>query len=587
MHPETEYEGTGDTYSRYPVPYQALRRDPKVPVNSTSSTANLLQNRASFASLGSANPFNDPASPAGSEKWASTYDVSGFNPYSGQEKGLILYRDEIEDDDDDHMPKDDDDEKFKTRFRDHFHRRSAVSTVGGIFLVLGLLTIFIILPILFFTGSAHIPLPGADYSWSPEEGLTWATVNDRKYPLLTNIRTGLIDPDTPNTAMTRKSTFDGSDLKLVFSDEFNRPNRTFYPGDDPYWTAPDFWYGATQDMDWYDPDAVTTWGGTLQLRLDRFDNHNLQYRSGMLNSWNQLCFKGGVFEISLSLPGPAGVPGLWPGAWTMGNLGRPGYKATTEGLWPYTYNSCDVGITPNQSSPDGLSHLPGQKLPSCTCPGEDHPSPGTGRGAPEIDILEASVDPTNFLGVVTQSYQVAPFDVYYRPNSDFLEIPNYNTTSMNGYCGGPFQQAISGTTVLNYDWYDGTAYQKYAFEYVPGTSEGKIAWFVGEDPSFVMDGRAIGQNGNVAPRVVSEEPMSMVLNLGFSTAWGMILLDKLRFPTVMRVDYVRIYQRPGHESVTCDPPGYPTTEYIKKHAVAYNNPNLTVGEHFSRPCVRC
>jgi hypothetical protein len=99
---------------------------------------------------------------------------------------------------------------------------------------------------------------------------------------------------------------------------------------------------------------------------------------------------------------------------------------------------------------------------------------------------------------------------------------------------------------------------------------------VGEDRSFMMDGRAIAQNGNVAPRVVSQEPMSLVLNLGISTAWGEILLDQLRFPTVMRIDYVRIYRRPGIESITCDPPGYPATEYIKNHAVAYNNPNLTV-----------
>jgi hypothetical protein len=26
----------------------------------------------------------------------------------------------------------------------------------------------------------------------------------------------------------------------------------------------------------------------------------------------------------------------WPGAWTMGNLARPGYPATTDGMWPYT-----------------------------------------------------------------------------------------------------------------------------------------------------------------------------------------------------------------------------------------------------------
>lgn len=91
----------------------------------------------------------------------------------------------------------------------------------------------------------------------------------------------------------------------------------------------------------------------------------------------------------------------------MGNLGRPGYLATTEGMWPYTYNECDAGITPNQSMSDGTSYLPGQRLPSCTCTGEEHPTPGKGRGAPEIDIAEVSADWGGLgIGVATQSYQV-------------------------------------------------------------------------------------------------------------------------------------------------------------------------------------
>ena len=518
------------------------------------------------------NPFND--SQADLEKWGYPDDsIGAFDPYYGGEKGFILYNNEVEADDKFHMPADDDDETYKAKLSDYFDRRSIVSTIGGIFLVLGLLCIFIVLPVLTFTTNVANPNAG---KYVINTGPAWAHVNNNTYPLLQNIRKGLIDPDTPASAMTRASTFDGSALQLVFSDEFNDNNRTFYPGDDPYWTGADLWYGATQDFEWYDPDAVTTSGGTLQMKLDRFPNHGLQYRSGMLNSWNQMCFKGGVFEVSVSLAGPSGVPGLWPGAWTMGNLGRPGYKATTEGVWPYTYNSCDAGITPNQSDPNGLSHLPGQKLNSCTCKGQDHPSPGTGRGAPEIDILEASVDPNNRIGVVTQSFQVAPFDVFYRPDSDYMAIPNYETTQMNTYCGGPFQQAVSGTTLLNNEWYDGAAYQKYAFEYIPGTSTGKIAWFVGEDPTLILDGRAIGPNGNVGARQISQEPMSMILNLGFSASWTQILLGDLKFPTVMHVDYVRIYQDPKHVSTTCDPPGYPTTDYIKNHPTAYNNYNLTV-----------
>ncbi len=484
-----------------------------------------------------------------------------------------IYINEKEDDDDLHMPYPDDDIRFKPKLKEYLSIDRLCPFIGGLIVILGLTGIFLILPILTYTGVARFGSPSDKH---PNDIEGWAYVNDVKYPLLSNIRTGLIDPTTPKSAMKRRG-IDGDGLELVFSDEFNGRNRTFYPGDDPFWTAPDMWYGATQDLEWYDPDAVTTEGGTLNLQLDNFINHGLQYRSGMLNSWNQICFKGGALEVSISLAGPAGTPGLWPGAWTMGNLGRPGYKATTEGVWPYTYNSCDAGITPNQSSPDGLSHLPGQKLSSCVCPGADHPTPGTGRGAPEIDVIEASVDPTNRLGVVTQSYQVAPFDVWYRPNYDFLEIPNYNTTQMNAYCGGPFQEAISGTTLLNKAWYDGNRYQRYAFEYSPGTgSKAQIGWFVGEEMSYRMTGDAIGPNGNIKSRIISEEPMSIILNLGFSTAWTQIDYPNLKFPTIMRVDYVRWYQKPGQTSVTCDPEGYETTEYIKTHPKAYYNYNLTV-----------
>lgn len=53
---------------------------------------------------------------------------------------------------------------------------------------------------------------------------------------------GLIDRDTPADAYTKASYQDGSELQLVFSDEFDVDGRTFYPGDDPYWEAEDLWY---------------------------------------------------------------------------------------------------------------------------------------------------------------------------------------------------------------------------------------------------------------------------------------------------------------------------------------------------------
>ncbi|KAG9921954.1 beta-glucan synthesis-associated, partial [Aureobasidium melanogenum] len=452
--------------------------------------------------------------------------------------------------------------------------------LGLAFMIIGLLSVFIMLPVLSWSGINIIgyndtPL---DQMWGyGDDAVTWATVNaSRKYPLLKNMRTGLIDPDTPKTERTRIGV-NGDTLNLVFSDEFNDINRTFYAGDDPYWYAPDFWYGATRDLEWYDPDAVTTWDGALHLQLDAFGNHGLQFRSGMLNSWNQLCFKGGMMEVSVSLPGPAGIHALWPGVWSLGNLGRPGYLATTEGTWPYTYNECDAGITPNQSDSSGMNKLPGQKLANCVCPGEDHPTPGKGRGAPEIDVIEVSADYGGLgLGVATQSYQIAPFDTWWYPNADFMEIPDYTLSFLNTWTGGPFQQAVSTTTMLNNDWYDGKAYQRYAFEYVPGnTSESFIAWTVAGQEMMKFDARAIGPNGNIGQRIISEEPMSMILNLGISENWVAINWSAVSWPAIMRIDYVRIYQKEGEESVTCDPPGFETTEYIRKHPEAYNNPNYT------------
>lgn len=499
-----------------------------------------------------------------------------------------LYMDQQEDDDDMHMPRWDDDKRHALHWRERLSRDNIVNTIGMILLLTGLISVFIVLPIVSYTGASLIPysyetpldqMPG--YGYDP-----WTHVNDRDYPLLQNLRTGLIDPDTPDSAKTRKSA-DGDDLILVFSDEFNEKNRTFYPGDDPFWYAPDFWYGATGDLEWYDPDAVNTGDGTLQLQLDAFANHGLGFRSGMLNSWNQLCFKGGAFEVSMSLPGPAGIHGLWPGAWTMGNLGRPGYLASTDGVWPYTYDSCDAGITPNQSQSDGLSFLPGQRLANCVCHGEDHPTPGTGRGAPEIDIAEVSGDYNGLkIGVATQSFQVAPFDIWYYPNYDFMENPNPEISLVNTWTGGPYQEAVSTTTMLNNSWYDGVQYQKYAFEYVPGSSsDSHITWYVGDEETMKFDARAIGPNGNVNQRIISEEPMSMILNLGFSHSWVDIDMANLRFPAVMRVDYVRWYQKEGQELVTCDPPGYETTDYIARHPVAYNNQNLTRWDEagYSRP----
>lgn len=499
-----------------------------------------------------------------------------FSPFGGYPASSFpLHIDEKEPDDYIHNPDPIADAYLdKHRFLNdlkHMDKRSTGGLIGLLALFIGAIALFIILPALTYTGVT-------DHG----EADVYEILTLYSYPQLGAIRTSLVDPDTPDDAKTREA-MNGDEWTLVFSDEFNAEGRTFYDGDDQFWTAPDIHYDATKDLEWYDPDASTTKNGTLQLRMDNYKNHNLFYRSGMLQSWNKLCYTQGILEVSSKLPNYGNVTGLWPGIWSLGNLARAGYLASSEAVWPYSYDSCDAGITANQSSQDGISYLLGQKLSACTCDGEDHPNPGTGRGAPEIDVIEGEVDTTLKVGVASQSLQVAPYDIWYIPDYDFVEIHNKSTTTMNTYTGGPFQQAVSAVTTLNTSWYefgdtDGHYFQKYGYEYLNDNDDGYIRWFVGDEPTMTLHATALHPDGNIGWRRIPKEPMSIILNLGISNNWAYIDWPSIMFPVTHTIDYVRIYQPSDNISLTCDPSDYPTYNYIENHPKAYQNPNLTSWE---------
>lgn len=550
-------------YDRYPTLAGSRVGSMATSLNSTTNLQdhhkkNSMISENSSNSDGSSNPFLVDA------------DFSPFGGYPAS--SFPLHIDEKEPDDYIHNPDPIadaylDKHRFLNDFK-HMDKRSAGGLIGLLALFLGAIALFVVLPALTYSGVV-------DHG----EGDVREILTFYSYPTLGAIRTSLVDPDTPKDAY-EKTSKSGDTWQLVFSDEFNAEGRTFYPGDSQFWTAPDIHYDATKDLEWYDPDASTTKNGTLQLRMDVFKNHDLFYRSGMLQSWNQMCFSQGHIEVSSKLPNFGNVSGLWPGLWTLGNLGRPGYLASTEAVWPYSYESCDAGITANQSSEDGISYLKGQKLSACVCDGEDHPNPGVGRGAPEIDILEGEIDTTLKVGVASQSYQVAPYDIWYIPDYDFVEIHNSSTTVMNTYCGGPFQQAISAVTTLNTSWYefgdtDGHHFQKYGYEFMSDNDDGYIRWFVGDNPTMTLNAAALHPDGNIDWRRVPKEPMSIILNLGISNNWAYIDWPSIMFPVTHSIDYVRVYQPPNAISITCDPPEYPTYDYIQNHLNAYQNPNLT------------
>ncbi|KAL8283741.1 hypothetical protein RQP46_005536 [Phenoliferia psychrophenolica] len=411
----------------------------------------------------------------------------------------------------------------------------------------------------------------------------------------------LIDQDTPASALTRTG-FDGHDYVLAFSDEFNTDGRTFWPGDDPFWEAVDLHYWATGDFEWYDPDGAATKGGNLVLTVTEEPSHGLNFRSGMIQSWNKFCFTGGYVEVNIQLPGSNVISGLWPGAWTMGNLARAGYGATSDGTWPYSYNTCDIGTLKNQTNVAGtgpaaalnsgtegpLSFQPGQRLSACTCSGGDHPGPNTrtGRGSPEIDIIEAQVAYIKraYTGSVSQSAQFAPYDASYEFNNATPATTVYDSdnTYINTYKGGVYQQAVSAVTLTDQTSYElsGKKFSTYGWEAFPDPSNGYITWQVDGTQAWQITSASVGPNAaaGIGQRLISEEPMYIIINLGISESFQTINYAELTFPAHMLVDYVRVYQRADSPNIGCDPPNMPTADYINSHLNAYSNPNLTTWE---------
>ena len=232
-----------------------------------------------------------------------------------------------------------------------------------------------------------------------------------------------------------------------------------------------------------------------------------------------------------------------------GIQGRAGYGATTQGMWPYSYDSCDLGTFPAQMTRDNtpaasltgglggiLSQLPGQKTSACTCPGSDHPGPSTsvGRGVPEIDIFEAQIN-TSVLpwqGGVSQSLQVAPFDLLYQyvTTSPITTIYNSSSTEFNSYRGDTLQEAVSAVTNVDSQVYGGNAYATYGFEYWSDQNnrqDGYVTWYSNGQPAWKATAATVGPNSQtqVSQRLISEEPM-------VSYSW--VYLTKVLIPGLVR-----------------------------------------------------
>lgn len=200
------------------------------------------------------------------------------------------------------------------------------------------------------------------------------------------------------------------------------------------------------------------------------------------------------------------------------------------GMWPYSYDTCDLGTFPNQTAKDGtpaaaatgspkgteLSFMPGQRVSACTCPGSDHPGPtvNIGRGVPEIDIIETQINTSVMQAQVSQSYQTAPYNYQYQfvNTTPSATIFDDTITQFNSYKGGIYQQAVSALSWIDSQNYNNNGYATYGYEWWSNPSkrdEGYITWISDGSKVFTMEASAIGPDttSQVSQRLVPEEPM--------------------------------------------------------------------------------
>ena len=437
-----------------------------------------------------------------------------------------------------------------------------------------------------------------------------------------------IDPDTPldtfivrpvGKSSTSSSSSSYPEYSLVFSDEFNEDGRRFDDGSDPRWTALDKDDYTNAALQYYNSKLVRTEGGSLRIKTVAEDIHyegtdpktgakkalKKNYQSGMVQGWNKFCFTGGIVEINAKLPGRHNTGGLWPAMWLLGNLARATYIPSSDLMWPWSFSKCDETLRF------------GQKISGCNKVNHYDLHPYQGRGAPEIDILEAMPgekilpkSPYN-KPYFSSSFQVAPgLDQQIRPQmgesplkgtwyEHGLEYGNHLNSSLNIYFYGSklsnpndrkrdYQaDALSANSNLYKDHFD--SFHTYRLEWSVGPT-GNIKWFVDGDFIYSISADALNVTGSQIPN----EPMYLLLNTAISTTWGFppcpegcdcscydcrdwkctcsvphAMCDNL--PAEFEIDWVRVYQNKDNddEIVGCSTPNYPTQKYIEGHKWLY------------------
>lgn len=433
-----------------------------------------------------------------------------------------------------------------------------------------------------------------------------------------------IDPDTPSESRTTKSAYskDKRKYELVFSDEFEQDGRNFNDGNDPRWTSLNKNDYTNEAMHFYRNDNAKTERGLLKIKTDLKDNAYRAFndekrfffddvkhvQSAMLQSWNKFCYTGGIVEISAKLPGSPRIGGLWPALWLLGNLARATYVGSSEFVWPYSYNQCDA------------SNRLSQAISACSRVHHYGLQDYRGRGAPEIDLIEAMQGDSDKMQSTTItkpyqscSYQVAPGTDRDRPilgelprQGHWYSGMEYNNSTINKSELNPFfygvhlkhtlkaysyqTDALSANRGLNSSHY--TSQHKYRLEWEPPEEDGSgghIRWYTDDDLVYGVAGSILHKTGTEIP----SEPMYLLMNTAVAPTWGFTCPEGCtceclecgnpdcscalptgfceNLPASFDIDYVRVFQAVGEEKhiVGCSPENRPTSLYIKGHQKFY------------------
>ena len=344
--------------------------------------------------------------------------------------------------------------------------------------------------------------------------------------------------------------------KLVMSDEFNVPDRTFEDGSDPKWTALNKNDYTNDALHYYSPEnAMTDENGDLVITTEAKDTPVVgfndvsgkkevttkHFKSAMLQSWNKFCFTGGIIEAEAQMPGKQDVSGLWPALWLLGNMARHTYVGSTNHMWPWSSDVC------NEKS------MNAQRVSACMKAQHFGLDPNVGRGSPEIDIFEVQGGPTprntaQFLEsavgqpFASTSYQVAPGRSESRPGGGWWPGPGQwydglqggSKSNLNIYFYGNYNHVRNDSATKDY-WSDAISYNyqldeshftskhKYRLEWgLPDEdkngSDGYLRWYIDGVFAFGLDGSGIvdaGYGGSI-----SSEPMYIIMNTAISKQWG-------------------------------------------------------------------